>query len=68
MRKMICPDAQHAAIKADDATWSAQPLLGVQRGEDGDPDVEVRQCSSCRTTLGRDVPVDSACAPARADA
>jgi hypothetical protein len=44
----------HAAVKADPAAWAALELVGHQRIE-GEPVLELRLCSECRTTLAIEI-------------
>jgi hypothetical protein len=57
-----CSDADHAAIKADDESWYAQPFRYVDHfaGDDEVPacDTEVRECSCCGSHLGRVMPAE----------
>ncbi len=43
--------ATHAELKRSPA-WDELPLIGVMPGADGEPDLELRNCS-CGSTLGR---------------
>ncbi len=49
--------AGHDALKRSPA-WSELPYVGVLPGCDGEPDVELRNCPACESTLGRELEGD----------
>lgn len=47
----------HKRIKTNYANWIAQTShCGIQYSEDGAPDLELRNCLVCGTTLSRPIP------------
>jgi hypothetical protein len=60
-----CPSALHVALKADPALWAAAPYVGIQDGAGG-PDLELRNCPACATTLANELwPDDDTPTPER---
>lgn len=49
-----CPRSLHDALKAAPILWAAAPFVGIQDGAGG-PDLELRNCAACATTLGREI-------------
>lgn len=45
----------HDALRKDAEAWAALPLVGIQRCVEGDPDLEIRQCRTCLTTLAIEI-------------
>lgn len=46
---------EHEATKADPVRWAALPLLGVQVCVEGDPDLEIRLCPHCHTSMSIEI-------------
>jgi hypothetical protein len=57
---LVCSQALHNALKADDAAWATLPLVGVQHidaDEDGPAEsLELRNCA-CGSTLCKSIPL-----------
>jgi hypothetical protein len=50
---MVCSEAEHERMKADDTQWAALPCIGRQRYDYGDGEaetLEMRNCA-CGSTL-----------------
>jgi hypothetical protein len=51
-----CRPTDHRELKADPERFRAETdPVGVQRGRAGDPDLELRNCRGCQSTLAVEV-------------
>jgi hypothetical protein len=46
---------QHAELKADASRWEALKFVGFSKGLDGDPDLELRNCNHCQSTVAKEL-------------
>jgi hypothetical protein len=48
-----CIAATHDEIRNDDRRWAAAAYVGIQSGFGLMPDMEIRNCTACGSTLAR---------------
>ncbi len=50
-----CSQADHERLKRDGQAWPKCPAVGLQPAMDDVPELELRNCGSCGSTLAKEV-------------